>query len=131
MPNNFSNFDKHIIFYDKKIKRKSKILNVVGKVFSSIHLFSKIPHLTSKRIKAWFIIQNLKKDVESPDALLRLARLRLARLRLNDGAKLWVSFKLCFKTNIFYHTYWRNHPPSPYYPNSPNLLQNMSLYQDF
>ena len=30
-------------------------------------------------------------DGGSPDA-----RLRLARLRLNDGAKLWVSFKVCF-----------------------------------
>ena len=28
--------------------------------------------------------------------------LGFARLRLNDGAKLWVSFKLCFKTNDFY-----------------------------
>ena len=43
------------------------------------------------------------KDGGSPDA-----RFRLARLRLNDGAKLWVSFKLCFKTNNFYCTYWRN-----------------------
>ena len=25
---------------------------------------------------------------------------RIACLRLNDGAKLWISFKLCFKTNI-------------------------------
>ena len=33
---------------------------------------------------------------------------RVARLRLNDGAKLWISFKLCFKTNISYHTYKRN-----------------------
>ena len=49
-----------------------------------------------------------EKDGGSPDARLRLARLGLARLRLNDGAKLWVSFKLCFKTNIFYRTYWRN-----------------------
>ena len=32
---------------------------------------------------------------------LRFARLMLARLRLNDGAKLWVSFKLCFKQIIF------------------------------
>ena len=49
-----------------------------------------------------------QKDGGSPDARLRLARLRLARLRLNDGAKLWVSFNLCFKTNNFYCTYWRN-----------------------
>ena len=41
-----------------------------------------------------------EKDEESPDA-----RFRLARLRLNDGAKLWVAFKLCFKTNNFYRTY--------------------------
>ena len=41
----------------------------------------------------------------SPDAHLRLAPLRLARLRLNDGAKLWVSFKLCFKTNPIAVTY--------------------------
>ena len=47
------------------------------------------------------------KDGGSPDARLRLASLGLARLRLNDGAKLWVSFKLCYKTNNFYHTYWR------------------------
>ena len=40
-----------------------------------------------------------KKDGGSPDARLRLARLGAARLRLNDGAKLWVTFKLCFKTN--------------------------------
>ena len=33
-----------------------------------------------------------KKDGGSPDA----------RLRLNDGAKLWVSFKLYFKTNNFF-----------------------------
>jgi hypothetical protein len=25
----------------------------------------------------------------------------VARLRLNDGAKLWISFKHCFKTNDF------------------------------
>ena len=25
----------------------------------------------------------------------------VAHLRFNDGAKLWISFKLCFKTNIF------------------------------
>ena len=37
----------------------------------------------------------------------RFARLKLARLGLNDGAKLWVSFKLNFKTNDFYSTYWR------------------------
>ena len=48
-----------------------------------------------------------QKDVRSPDARLSLVRLSLARLRLNDGAKLWVSFKLCFKTNDFYGTYWR------------------------
>jgi hypothetical protein len=53
-------------------------------------------------------VKSVYKDVESPDARRRLARLRLARLRLNDGAKLWVSFKLCFKTNNFYRTYWRN-----------------------
>ena len=40
-------------------------------------------------------------DGGSPDARLRFARLTLARLRLNDGAKLWDSFKLCFKTNDF------------------------------
>ena len=40
-------------------------------------------------------------DGGSPDARLRFARLTLARLRLNDGAKLWVSFKLCFKQMIF------------------------------
>ena len=40
-----------------------------------------------------------------PAARLRFARLTLARLGLNDGAKLWVSFKLCFKTNDFYGTY--------------------------
>ena len=34
--------------------------------------------------------------------------LRVVRLRLNDGEKLWISFKLCFKTNIFYRAYWRN-----------------------
>ena len=34
---------------------------------------------------------------QSPDA-----RFRLARLRLNDGAKLWISFK------HFYRAYWRN-----------------------
>ena len=39
-------------------------------------------------------------DGGSPDA-----RLRLACLRLNDGEKLWVSFKRCFKTNNFYGTY--------------------------
>ena len=49
----------------------------------------------------------LFEDGGSPDARLRFARLLLARLRLNDGAKLWVSFKLCFKTNNFYCTYWR------------------------
>ena len=49
-----------------------------------------------------------RKDGGSPDARLRLARHVLVRLRLNDGAKLWVSFKLCFKTNDFYRTYWRN-----------------------
>ena len=48
------------------------------------------------------------KDGGSPDARLRLACLSLARLRLNDRAKLWVSFKLCFKTNHFYHTYRKN-----------------------
>ena len=48
-----------------------------------------------------------QKDVRSPDARLSLAHLSLARLRLNDGAKLWVSFKLCFKTNDFYGKYWR------------------------
>ena len=37
--------------------------------------------------------------------VLGFARLTLARLGLNDGAKLWVSFKLCFKTNDFYGTY--------------------------
>ena len=42
-----------------------------------------------------------KKGVGSPAARLWFARLTLARLRLNDGAKLWVSFKLCFKTNDF------------------------------
>ena len=36
--------------------------------------------------------------------VLGFARLTLARLGLNDGAKLWVSFKLCFKTNDFYST---------------------------
>ena len=51
---------------------------------------------------------NIVKDGGSPDARLRLARLGLARLRLNDGAKLWVSFKLCFKTNNLYRTYWGN-----------------------
>ena len=53
---------------------------------------------------------NLKagiKDVRSPDTRLSLACLSLARLRLNNGAKLWVSFNLCFKTNNFYGTYWR------------------------
>ena len=44
-------------------------------------------------------LKNRHKDGGSPDARLRLALLRSARLRLNDGAKLWVSFKLCFKTN--------------------------------
>ena len=34
------------------------------------------------------------KDGGSPAARLRFARLTLARLGLNDGAKLWVSFKL-------------------------------------
>ena len=41
------------------------------------------------------------KDGGSPAACLRFARLTLTRLGLNDGAKLWVSFKLCFKTNYF------------------------------
>ena len=45
--------------------------------------------------------ENFGKDGGSPDARLRLARLRLERLRLNDGAKLWDSFNLCFKTNDF------------------------------
>ena len=31
---------------------------------------------------------------------LKMAGLRVARLRLNDGAKLWVSFKLCFMAKI-------------------------------
>ena len=39
--------------------------------------------------------------------VLGFARLTLARLGLNDGAKLWVSFKLDFKTKYFYSTYWR------------------------
>ena len=43
--------------------------------------------------------QEILKDGGSPDARLRVAHLRIARLRLNNGAKLWVSFKLCFKTN--------------------------------
>ena len=38
-----------------------------------------------------------KKDSGSPAARLRFARLSLARLGLNDGAKLWASYKLCFK----------------------------------
>ena len=48
--------------------------------------------------------ENKSKDGGSPDARLRFACLTLARLRLNDGAKVWVSFKLCFKTNDFYCT---------------------------
>jgi hypothetical protein len=33
---------------------------------------------------------------------------RIAPLMLNNGAKLWISFKLCFKINIFHRAYWIN-----------------------
>ena len=47
------------------------------------------------------IMENFER-LRSPAARLRFARLTLVRLGLNDGVKLWVSFKLCFKTNDFY-----------------------------
>ena len=55
---------------------------VVGTIFIVNYIYQKI-------------LGGCKKDGGSPDARLRLARLWLARLRLNDGAKLCVSFKLC------------------------------------
>jgi hypothetical protein len=44
----------------------------------------------------------MKKMAGPQPRVLGFARLMLARLGLNDGAKLWVSFKLYFKTNDFY-----------------------------
>ena len=49
-------------------------------------------------------VQCTLKDGGSPAARLRFAHLTLAHLGSNDGAKLWVSFKLCFKTNDFGQT---------------------------
>ena len=39
-----------------------------------------------RSILNFYRTSKMSKDVESPDARLRLAHLRLARLRLNDGA---------------------------------------------
>ena len=55
----------------------------------------------SQKLHQIFFWSFSNKDGGSPDARLRFARLMLARLRLNDGAKLWISFKLCFKTFFF------------------------------
>ena len=59
------------------------------------------------KAKEWLsrVLPKFFEDGGSPAARLWFARFTLARLGLNDGAKLWVSFKLCFKTNDFYSTH--------------------------
>ena len=66
----------------KEIMQRAQ--NIVTRILNSKILNVVIYTLHCTRIK----------DGGSPDARLRLARLGLARLRLNDGVRLWISFKL-------------------------------------
>ena len=44
-----------------------------------------------------------KIQVSSRRRASKVSALHVARLGLNDGAKLWISFKLFSKQTIFYH----------------------------
>ena len=80
-----------------------KIQNAVTKKKINNEKLSFYHNLSSpnQKIGKISIMENFER-LRSPAARLRFARLTLVRLGLNDGVKLWVSFKLCFKTNDFY-----------------------------